>query len=36
VEWEVVAWAVADLVIGDRVEVLVYQPVWVVVLFWEE
>jgi hypothetical protein len=35
VEGEIAAWAAADLVVGDRVEVLVDQPGGVVVLFWE-
>jgi hypothetical protein len=35
VEGEIAGWAVADLVIGDRVEVLVGQPVWVAVLIRE-
>jgi hypothetical protein len=29
VEREIAGWAVADLVIGDRVEILVDQPGWV-------
>jgi hypothetical protein len=35
VEREVAAGAVSDLVVGDRVEVLVDQPGWVVVLLWK-
>jgi hypothetical protein len=35
VKGEVAAWAVADLVVGDRVEILVNQPGWVVVQLWE-
>jgi hypothetical protein len=35
VEREIAAWAVADLVVGHRVEVLVDQPGWAVVLLWE-
>jgi hypothetical protein len=35
VEGEIAAWAVADLVVGNRVEVLVDQPGWIVVLLWE-
>jgi hypothetical protein len=32
VEREVAAWAVADLVVGDRVEILVNQPGWAAAL----
>ncbi|RSH83019.1 hypothetical protein EHS25_005729 [Saitozyma podzolica] len=35
VEGEVAGWAVAGLAVGDRVEILVDQPIWVGGLIWD-